>query len=662
MKRSVFPIVMAMLLLVFARASSSPRDGISQTITAEQIQSSGIIRLSDIFSLAEDLRVSTTAGFHWEISLNGLFPFQKQNWIVMLDGQRINLDLLSTKSINMLPISVDLLDSVKIICAPQIHDGEFTEAGLIHFYTSPPKSGFSLRGRNTIGNETGDPGPYMFTPYRSPNVDRLGPDYSFSMDYGNTRWNTRLGLSFQNHYSTDPAILKRNPGLEGQYTRGQMVSPYLKLGFKVGSSENEITLSHSTSKRLPFLERFGSDLLFLEPFAREIPTHSSLSFVGISGQLKSAGRFGIGYRSSFSALMLDKPDQTAYPALDWEMRTWNSRVEIHTRNSAFQNIWGLGLNYHDLNTQYDLKSPHDLSGQLYWQNRFRISPKVLQNSGLWMNIHGDGVGIKTFVSHQWQVKSRSVLWSNLSYSQRLFSEDNNLWYWSSRGYDFIGQNGVKFFPAAPTHKRILFSLDLGWYSDLNQWITLDVAAALRSFRHDYFDGEDFQFTYYRYSLSPEISLEAGQGGTIVLGKGGIYLRWPEVLSQRVSYTYIGRIGGSRLFRQAWESVPAQGILYQITFTPVENFSIFSLIHYRGKSYWPAYRNLEAQTNGEYSPTVNGFFDWRLVMNKWFWKRRLWARVVFRNIFNQPERYHPFGAVMNLRWHIHIGFSLESFAG
>jgi hypothetical protein len=39
------------------------------------------------------------------------------------------------------------------------------------------------------------------------------------------------------------------------------------------------------------------------------------------------------------------------------------------------------------------------------------------------------------------------------------------------------------------------------------------------------------------------------------------------------------------------------------------------------------------------------------LEKWMWRRRLRVQLLFRNILNTPERYHPYGAQWNLRWHL-----------
>jgi outer membrane receptor for ferrienterochelin and colicin len=62
-----------------------------EIITAEMIRSSGLIRIGDILLLADGLNANSMDGYTWRVSMSGLSSFQRQNWTVMLDGQRIEL-------------------------------------------------------------------------------------------------------------------------------------------------------------------------------------------------------------------------------------------------------------------------------------------------------------------------------------------------------------------------------------------------------------------------------------------------------------------------------------------------------------------------------------------------------------------------------------------
>ena len=77
-----------------------------KVITAEMIQAAGLLKIGDILRLAEEWNVNSTDGYTWRASVNGLSSFQGQSWIVMLDGQRIDLKTFDVVNLNMLPVCI----------------------------------------------------------------------------------------------------------------------------------------------------------------------------------------------------------------------------------------------------------------------------------------------------------------------------------------------------------------------------------------------------------------------------------------------------------------------------------------------------------------------------------------------------------------------------
>ena len=70
-------------------------------IYSNMIERSGLFRVGDILLLANKIRVNTLDGFTWSANINGLSSFQKQNWIILLDGQRLGLNTFNNVNINM---------------------------------------------------------------------------------------------------------------------------------------------------------------------------------------------------------------------------------------------------------------------------------------------------------------------------------------------------------------------------------------------------------------------------------------------------------------------------------------------------------------------------------------------------------------------------------
>jgi len=90
MKIGVFIIISFLLAPSFGFTQNSINNNKRKVINSDVIANSGITRLGDLFRLIDDWDVTTINGYHWYTSPNGLSPYQQQNWIVMLDDQRMD--------------------------------------------------------------------------------------------------------------------------------------------------------------------------------------------------------------------------------------------------------------------------------------------------------------------------------------------------------------------------------------------------------------------------------------------------------------------------------------------------------------------------------------------------------------------------------------------
>ena len=85
-----------------------------EVLTNGMIENSGLFRIGDILQLSTKIRVSSIDGFSWFSNINGLSSFQRQNWVILLNGQRLGVNIFDIVNINMLPINITQIDSVEI--------------------------------------------------------------------------------------------------------------------------------------------------------------------------------------------------------------------------------------------------------------------------------------------------------------------------------------------------------------------------------------------------------------------------------------------------------------------------------------------------------------------------------------------------------------------
>src|SRR5699024_2286560 len=156
--------------------------------------------------------------------------------------------------------------------SPQIYHHTVASAGLVNFKLAPIDSGWSADASYFVGNESGDPGPYMYDSLTtSPNIDRWGPDITASVSYKQNNWYTKGLFSYRKHQPTDLIsnlrlhIINSILGTNEEYINHPIFiesqSGLLEMGYEASNWNVRARYSLGQSK----------DYLFLQSFGREIP-------------------------------------------------------------------------------------------------------------------------------------------------------------------------------------------------------------------------------------------------------------------------------------------------------------------------------------------------------------------------------------------------------
>ena len=189
-----------------------------QIITKDQILFSGYTLVSDVLQLIDGWSISTWNGDRWN-NQNGAGNYQNQNWILMLNGQRVELMKLDAQHINTLGISVYDIDRIEVVNTAGNYLGEFNDKGIIHIITKKDTEGFTYRLFASNGNEIGDP-----------HLDALNKPYLNTHEYGislgnyfgfkKNKWAVQLNQYMNNYFYRDtsdllfPLVKQYNPNPE----------------------------------------------------------------------------------------------------------------------------------------------------------------------------------------------------------------------------------------------------------------------------------------------------------------------------------------------------------------------------------------------------------------------------------------------------------------
>ncbi len=643
-----------------------------KVISSEEIQNAGITRIADILFLVDGWNLSTIDGYTWQVSANNLSSYQAQNWIVMLDGQRFELNSFDCKILNFLPVTIQQIDYVEIICTPGIHNGEFTEKGLIHFHTKKTQPNFLIQVFQMGGNVTGEPGPYEGTEYGTPDLQRIGRDASYSFDYGLKNWYFRTYFIRHFHPFQDIAMIKRNTKiLEDPPGNGSRENRHLKLWFedtdrpkmirnslslRLGnkSIDNELQVDYSYSYRY---------FLFFKPIGREIPVNDIYTRIGLSGNLFK--NKNILYRFQYFYKELEKHPNSLDFDFNWKSHNFSGLLEKKSKSLLFESRYGIEYSKFLLDTKYHLGKNYFDMAKLYGKVVYDLSEKVYQNLDGMICYSNDKTALKGSISNYWKINSSHSLNAVLSYSQRLFEEDNSLWFWIDRGYNILQEYDVDYTIYGKIEKSDQLTFDLTWNTELGNYLLIKLAGSYRNFNDLYIERQDFELNSQDYSFSAPVKIYTGQNGN-VLGQQIIFnYRIIPQIEQFLSYNHQVVVAGDKVFREVWENIPEHKAVYKVTFTPELNFSLWARLTYLSSSYWIDYQGIDGQTyyssseiNEEYHSTIDSSVILDFQIQKWFWERRLKASLLLRNVGNQELKYHPIGASFDLTYYFLLELYLK----
>jgi hypothetical protein len=608
---------------------------ISQTkliITGEEIHQAGMIRLSDLFLLIDSWNGNSVDDFDWRLSANTLDHTDQQSWFILLNGQRIYLESLHTNNINLLPVSVEQIDSVVIINTPSLYQNEFADRGIIHIYTTQIDSSLALHGRMALGNETGDPGPYRYTPHRTPNKDRAAHDESFGVSYAFA--NLYFGLHQKNlvHYPTSESIIQRvwYPLIGNDYPCIDVSATFLDGYYK--------------NQQWNFGYTFNRDHLFVKPFGREIPVKRTLVFGSVNGTLVHNIRYALNYQNNYCFERANSYD------IDFDRRIQFLQAQIwHKSNSSYM---GLGFQKYLFNSGYlpqkkesnRLKFSAAYTSMIADLLRQTISGQVLVSTAF--------TTIKFSLRYNYTLSKACSIEGTAAYSERHYEETD--------AYDGLPPGWVDIQTVGDGKKSRLLTGDL--CSRYQLFETLQGQAGVKYRKHfsALVEEQPFHYQGQHHGFTGPLTLYSdARGETAVLT---VELAHQINLRLKHKLYYYNRIysAGDDIFKEAWMPTPRHKLTYMITLQPFGQASIWTKITWLSPTHWPDYRYIAEESDFRYQDRIPAIFNWDLTIQKSIWKNRLRGSLVFRNLLNTEQWSFPVGAVHTLRFYLQVELKIDAF--
>jgi hypothetical protein len=650
-------IISLLVLTAFLQVKGQTNDLNNQVISSDEIINSGSFRNDYLFSLLNRWDRITTDGYNWSASANGLSSFQKQNWILILNGQRMDLNFLNSYNINTVPFLVSQVDSVEVLNSPAIRNGEFSAEGLIHVHTRQPKKGFSLQARVATGNVSGDPGPFVFTEYASDNIEEDGPEFSLSLDYGSESWFGRLLLFTETFAASDAAIRSRNEIVEWDSLKVGRFMPSIQIGTNALNGSHNFFAGYSSSEQQSFYpeEYKSGNLLYVKEAVRDYLAHSNFKHAGLNGFFNLSDRTKLNYQLKVSGSETYSTNKNRPDYFEQSINNYLLNAEMDVDGIKL----GSSYDYSELEASYSPDQPGIGIYKVYGELPFIVLQNITNNLSLYYVQNNTIGGIKTSFINYWSPAKAVSAALNLAYTERIPDEERDIWFFVNNGYDLLNHLDINYDIDGVINKSKKFTADLNlnWTPDDN--IQISFGILYRNFFRTSLEFVEAEYIPGQSGFNTSTLLNTNSSGQIIGTSVSVKNIICTKLNHEIFYRYQDAISGDEIFLSEWRSIPTHKIVYKFSFEPFPGFRLWSKINYLSSTTWSGFRNVEESSDGLYNENIESSVVVNLSANKWFWQERIRLGLLLKNVFNDDVRYHPVSPVFPLSLYFQAELLLNS---
>ncbi len=618
-----------------------------EIFTSEDIREAGLVNLNDITLLSNNIEKTSINGYSGNIVFNGLSTFQNQDVIVLINGQQIDVAFLGDFNLDVLPFNIDQVDSVIIVSSPMYYKNYLSRSGLIEFIIKKETAGFSLNAFQSIGNEIGDPGPFAYTPYRTPNVDKLGFLAGMSISTSGTDWNLVSNIKLNENFVTDQAIRPRINELSAE-------SKARILGANAILSYNFLNGSHQ------FIFNFSenSDFVYFPLFGNEIPNKRVHRHIGFNGEIPINKKLKLSYNITNGINEFAKSENSR--DLNFNLKVNSTLLGLGLAYTGLRIKGSMGMEYR----KYDAnRSGFNNDEQLefmrsYFDVGFKVIGNIFQHTGIQLTKNQSNNGFVGYTKTIWNLNNYNSLQLNTAYSSTWINQELNYYSWAISGFTVFNEDETIYNPSFFYRPKKTLSIDLAYRFSSPKTV---IGGNIFYRRH-----KDFYLDNTIYNLPQDENLfdalEGIEGGlsSQVAGAGlqADYNFSPN-FSNSLSYVYFSSFDESNLFKDEWNKIPANRIHYKLMIRVNNGFSIRGLVRYLSETRWLNFRNVSVQSNEKYKHILNEKLLVDLSLQKSFWQEKVWISILFKNIFNQEEIYHPVGVNLGLRFYLQVRLKFDN---
>lgn len=630
------------------------------TVTRAQLEAAAVSRLSDALQLLDAWSPQSNDGYTWMPSTRALVP-RSTAWSVVLNGQPLDVIVFDATHLELVPVAITEIDSIVFAdeVAPSGTAWDSSPAR-IEIYAARARAGWTVGATASGANETGDPGPYRYTPLVTPNVDAIGGDASLWLARGARNWYASLSGAMMQHPFTDPAMRERTqealatlrPGAvppessapvswfyEPTWPAVLRLSSSARFGVRAGGGWHDAIAAIADARRY---------FHYSEPFGSEVPTDQRVLVGGVTGSLAAGERTRIGYRGLAERKELTDQDDALAFDYEWTSRRLAGAVDADYRLQRTR--WGVfaGVEERAVETTDSLSNDDDTfvragaSVERAFGGGSRLSLEGQVTSD------GDDNAAAAALRVHWVARPADTVRVRVSLQQRLFSESDDLWLWSERGYDVLARNGESYSLDGSITRTRVTSVDAGWSSS-GMFGGVELNAGLSRFDDAYVDTRDFSYDAVSCDFDAPTRVVTGQSGHLFTVAAKLHHALGAQSGGVFSWSYVEEFDSDVDLGDRWQTVPRHRLRYTVWGRPRSTWRLWGRVTHYSPTFWTDYAGVDgAVCNADgvlvtYSAHVGGATSFDAMLQHGMWRERFWIDVMARNIFDADIKYHPAGA-------------------
>ncbi|MEM1125092.1 MAG: hypothetical protein AAGI71_00455 [Bacteroidota bacterium] len=638
-------------------------------LDAEALAQAGVTRLTDLLPLVDAWSGHARDGYTWSLSANALASTQEAAWQVWLDDHLLDLNLLGTQHLNAVPVPVSDLDSVVVYHRPQIDAGTVALAGSIRLYTRRPRLGVNVGGSVTGGNEIGDPGPFRYTPFATPNIDRVGPILTGTLAAADVvrdeaQWQVLAAVRSDEHHVTDDQVVERVYALYEEPRNARLVlsggHASLRAHGRVrpGRPQAQIHAMGGLNKL--------RDLRYIEPLGQEVPTEQHTRYQALGATLPLGPQTMATVRASYQEARLDPRTNREGLVIGWGQTRAQASLDLrHRHGPVVVHVLG-GVDRFEADPTLRLADPLEVTTQA------GVRASVAAGAG-WTP------RAAVVVRHRFHrfrdvglTATGGVGWAprwgyvdlHLSYAYQPWPDVHALTTWRLRGFpmeDRLGATPVPQPGFLTGTRRATADLDARWRPGPTTSLSAQLGARLlRGVNVERYQIDLVAPDTFLFVVTPSVAI--GQQGGVGFMAAQVEQALGRAVSLQASYRYQGLLGADTPLRETWQIEPPHRAAFRARYVyrnaaGQPRFSLLGQVRAQSRSLWFPYTPAQRASGGRYPNDLPTYVLADLLVRKRFWDERFEATLAVRNLGDAPFRSHPGGAIDRLTFFVKLQMSL-----